>query len=271
MAVSWHPIHPKHAIERTRIVVQFKDKLPQKTIQKLGEAFEGLRQDFGFGPRVEVQTHTLLVGPDGPTPQMLSQQARGWQFVREAAPGAVLEALVLDPEGLVYENVEYVRWADFWSRASAMLLPLVAGIADVSDLRLFSLEYFDRFVFAGSPAEAAPTTLIRNKLIETLPASARSGEELWHLHRGWYETFGGIRVLINQNIDANDGQNPKGEQARAVGVYTKVERRNRNEIVDAGQLSNDIVKMHEISKSIFASAIIDEVHQRIGLHDGADS
>ena len=267
MAVSWHPIHPNHAIERTRVVVQFKDKLPQRTIQKLGEAFETKRGSFGFGPRVEVQTHTLLVAPDGPAPQMLTQQARGWQFVREAAPGAVLEALVLDPEGLVYENVEYVRWADFWLRASEMLLPLIGSVSDVTELRLFSLEYFDRFVFSGALNSAAPTALIRDALIATLSDAAQNGEELWHLHRGWYETVDGIRVLINQNIDANDGQNPKGEPTRAVGVYTKVERRNREEVVDSTLLSEDLVKMHTISKTVFASAITVEMHKRIGLHD----
>lgn len=271
MAVSWQPIHPNHAIERTRIVVQFKDKLPQRTIQKLGEAFEIRRGNFGFGPRVEVQTHTLVVAPDGPQPQMQAQQTRGWQFMREAAPGAILEALVLDPEGLVYENVEYVRWADFWQRASDMLLPLIGSVADVAELRLFSLEYFDRFVFLGVPKSAAPAPLIRDTLIDTLSDAAQSGEELWHLHRGWYETVDGIRVLINQNIDANDGQNPKGEPKRAVGVYTKVERRNREEVVDSNLFSEDLVKMHTISKTVFASAITEDMHKRIGLHDSLGS
>lgn len=264
--MSWRPIHPNHAIERTRVVVQFKDKLPQKTIQKLGEAFEYQRAEFGFGPRVEVQTHTLTLTNENPSSPMVAQlQARGWQFVREAAPGNVVEALILDPEGLVYENVEYVRWADFWARASQMLLPLISGVGAVTDLRQFSLEYFDRFVFSGAANEAAPEKLIEQSLINTLSSAAKSGEELWHVHRGWYETVDGIRVLINQNIDANDGQNANGELTRAVGVYTKVERRDRSEVVDANLLGDEIVTMHKISKAVFASAISHEVHNLIGL------
>ena len=123
----------------------------------------------------------------------------------------------------------------------------------------------------GAAGSAAPTALIRDKLIATLSDSAQNGDELWHLHRGWYETAEGIRVLINQNIDANDGQNPKGEPTRVVGVYTKVERRNREEVVDTSLLSEDIAKMHTISKTVFASAITDEMQQRIGLHAGLGS
>ena len=193
--MSWRPIHPNHAIERTRISVQFKDKLPQKTIQKLGEAFESQRASFGFGPRVEVQTHTVTFATDTPLGPLVAQQARGWQFVREAGLGNVLEALVLDPEGLVYENVEYVRWADFWLRASQMILPLVDGVAAVTDLRQFALEYFDRFVYEGSATDASPTKLIQHRLTDTLSDAAKSGEELWHIHRGWYETADGIRLI----------------------------------------------------------------------------
>lgn len=245
--------------------------LPQRTIQKLGEVFETKRMPFGFGPRVEVQAQTLVVTPNGPAQQMVTQQARGWQFVREAAPGAVLEALVLAPEGLVYENVEYVRWAKFWARASEILVPIVDGAAEVTDLKLFSLEFFDRFVFAGDLKKAVPTTLIEEKLVSNLPSSTRNGSELWHIHRGWYETVDGIRVLINQNIDANDGQNAKNEPVRIVGLYTKVERRNREEIVEAKLLSGEIQRMHSISKAVFADAITADVRKRIGLHDDVSS
>jgi uncharacterized protein (TIGR04255 family) len=265
LEVTWHPIHPNHAIERTRIVVQFKDNLPQKTIERLGEAFETKRLFFGMGPRVEVQTHTLVVSPDGQAQQ--SQRARGWQFNRGAGTGAILEALVLDPEGLVYENVEYVRWLDFWARASEMLLPLIDGVAEISDLRLFSLEYFDRFSYVGDATHATPVDLINNVLVQSLPKSAREGDELWHLHRGWYETYEGMRVLINQNIDANDVKSSQGDTVRQVGIFTKVERRNLNEIVEAKSLVDDIVKMHSISKVIFGAALNEGIHQRIGLNE----
>jgi uncharacterized protein (TIGR04255 family) len=265
LEVTWHPIHPNHAIERTRIVVQFKDNLPQKTIERLGEAFETKRLSFGMGPRVEVQTHTLVLSPDGQTQQ--SQRARGWQFNRGAGTGAILEALVLDPEGLVYENVEYVCWLDFWARASEMLLPLIDGVAQISDLRLFSLEYFDRFSYVGDATHAAPVDLINNVLVQSLPRSAREGDELWHLHRGWYETIEGMRVLINQNIDANDVKNSQGDTVRQVGIFTKIERRNPNEIIEAKSLVDDIVKMHSISKDIFGAALNEGIHQRIGLHE----
>jgi uncharacterized protein (TIGR04255 family) len=267
--VNWQPIHPNHAIERTRIAVQFKDALPLRTVLGVGEVFEKTRSDFGFGPRVEVQAHSIVVDLAGQGQQPVAQQSRGWQFRREAAPGAIVEALIFTPEGVVYENVEYVRWAEFWDRASRLILPLVQISAEVTDLRLFSLEYFDRFVFSGAPSMASPSSLISEGMAANLPGTPRSGAELWHLHRGWFETLNGIRVLVNQNIDANDVHNPDGEIKRSVGIYTKIERRNTSEVVDASSISSDLNKMHEISKMVVASVLMPEIRTRIGLHGNA--
>lgn len=238
-------------------------------VLSVGEGFEKTRSDFGFGPRVEVQTHSIVMNLVGQGQQPVAQQSRGWQFRREAAPGAIVEALVFTPEGIVYENVEYTRWAEFWDRASQLLLPLVQLSAQVTDLRLFSLEYFDRFIFSGAPATASPSLLISEGMASNLPDTPRSGAELWHLHRGWFETLDDIRVLVNQNIDANDAQSPDGETRRSVGIYTKIERRNRNETVDAGSISDDLNKMHEISKAVVSSVLVPEIRARIGLHGNA--
>ncbi len=231
--------------------------------------FETQRANLGFGPRVEVQTHSLVVNIGGPSPQPLAQQSTGWQFLREAGPGAIVEAFVLTPEGIVYENVEYVRWGEFWSRASQMILPLVELSAKVTDIKLFSIEYFDRFVFSGNPDTASPTPLISEGLISSLPDSIKTGQELWHIHRGWYESTNGVRVLINQNLDANDGQNLQNEPKRSIGLYTKVERRNKEEIVNSELLGEDMQKMHVISKSVVANALTPEFRARIGLHGDA--
>ena len=265
--MNWRPQHPNHAIERTRIAIQFKDNLPQKTIKSLGEGFNSTRADFSFGPRIEVQTHTLSIQTDKPSAASVVQQDRGWQFVREAAPGVIVEAVVLDHEGLVYENVEYVRWTDFWGRAEQILRPLVEGASAVTDLRLFAIEYFDRFIYRGPLEDASPDELINEVLTATLTNSARGGRELWHIHRGWYETYEGTRVLINQNLDANENKLPSGELARTVGVYTKVERRNKNEIVDAAEIWHEMVKMHVISKEVFMSAISQMAQGLVGIEN----
>lgn len=267
--MSWQPIHPNHAIERTRIAVQFRDALPLRTVLGVGEGFEKTRTDFGFGPRVEVQSHSIVVDLAGQGQQPVAQQSRGWQFRREAAPGAIVEALVFTPEGIVYENVEYVRWAEFWDRASRLLLPLVQMSAEVTDLRSFSLEYFDRFVFSGEPTAASPALLIPDGMASDLPDMPRSGAELWHLHRGWFETLHGIRVLVNQNIDANDVHGPDGNIRRSVGIYTKIERRNANEIVDACSVADDLNRMHVISKTVVANVLRPEIQARIGLDGNA--
>ena len=264
--MSWQPIHPKHAIERTRIVVQFADKLPQRTLEKLGEVFEAKREGWGFGPRIEVQAHTLVVNPDTPAQQIVTKQTRGWQYLRQTSSGVATEAVVLDPDGLVYENVEYASWKNFWARASEMLVPIVDLISDVADFSAFSLEYFDRFNFEGDITSAVPSGLISAPLLATLSEDAQSGLELWHVHLGWYETHAGVRVLVNQNIDANDVELPDTGKTRTVGIYTKLERRERTNIVDAARISADIEIMHSMSKRVFSLAVTPEAQDRIGLN-----
>jgi uncharacterized protein (TIGR04255 family) len=267
MAVSWRPIHPNHAIERTRIVVQFTDELPRKTIQKLGEAFDAQRAQFGFGPRSEIKSLSFSLNVDEPSMPvaMPDLQPSGWQYNREVGKGAIAEAVTLKPEGLVYENTDYVRWAGFWERSSGIIQPLVSEAASITDFKLFALEYFDRFVFVGSPRQADPSLLVSDRLVNTLPNSARDGGEPWHIHRGWFETIDGIRVLINQNLDAQDGFVGKGKPSRSVGIYTKVERRDQSDTVDANQFKEDMKRMHDISKMVFSDAISDEAHEMIGL------
>jgi uncharacterized protein (TIGR04255 family) len=263
--LNWHPIHPSHAIERTRISVQFVHSLPQKTVQKLSDTFEADKANFGFGLKTEIEAITFAPV----TPMPMQTNSRGWQYMVETQPGIVLESLILMPDSLIYENSEYVGWEGFWDRASQLLLPLVSQISSVVDLRLFALEYFDRFIFNGNPINASPVELINEEIAATLSQSARDGEALWHIHRGWFDSTDGIRVLINQNIDAVDGNNASGEKIRSLSVYTKVERRNENEIVVPDFINDEMIKLHAISKALFKKALGGKAQKLLGLNDAS--
>lgn len=262
--VTWLPIHPTHAIERTRIVIQFQNPLHHKMVSRLGEQFDQVRKEFGFGARIETQAHMVTLVQADATP-VVSPKAVGWQFNRTTEQGALMEVVVLDPQNFVYESAEYVRWALFADRLSRMTGSMVAELQRDVDVQSVALEYFDRFVFGGTIDQSVPSGLVRNELLCSLPDSATSGSELWHVHRGWFEGEGPNRFLVNQNIDAQQARNPEGKDVRSVVIYTKVERQAQSGNVDLSTLANDLGAMHDVSKRVIRDALIEDAQKRVGL------
>ena len=262
--MAWLPIHPTHAIERTRIVIQFSQPIPQKMVSRLGEQFDGLRLDFGFGARIETQMQSVTMNPAGVEP-VFSQRASGWQFVREQAPGVILEAMILEPQGFVYETAEYVRWALFWDRLSRMTTEILEQLQKDVGVRSVALEYFDRFYFDGGITDAVPSALVRPELISALPESACSGRELWHVHRGWFEGEGAQRYLVNQNVDAQQAKTAEDRDVRSALIYTKVERTADDIEIDLSHLGETLDAMHDVSKRVIQDALIEEMQLRVGL------
>ena len=263
--VAWLPIHPAHAIERTRIVIQFLRPLHHKMVTRLGDQFDQRRQEFGFGARIETQAHMVTLTPAENAPPVVSPKAIGWQFNRTTEQGALMEVLVLDPQSLIYESGEYVRWALFSDRLSRMTGSMVQELQRDVDVQSVALEYFDRFVFDGANGQPVPSSLVRNELLCALPGSATSGRELWHVHRGWFEGEGHQRFLVNQNVDAQQAQNTEGQDVRSVVIYTKVERQAQGGEFDLSTLAADLDAMHDISKRVIRDALVEDAQKRVGL------
>jgi uncharacterized protein (TIGR04255 family) len=262
--LAWLPIHPTHAIERTRVVIEFSQPIPQKMVSRLGEQFDGISHDFGFGARIETQMQSVMMPPAGAEP-IFSQRANGWQFVREQTPGAILEALILEPQGFVYETAEYVRWALFSDRLARMTTDLLQQLQKDVGVRSVALEYFDRFYFDGGITSAVPSALVRTELISALPDSACSGRELWHVHRGWFEGEGAHRYLVNQNVDAQQAKTADDRDVRSALIYTKVERTSDGIEIDLSHLGESLDAMHDVSKRVIRDALIEEMQLRVGL------
>lgn len=268
--MPWSPLHPNHAIERVRIVIQFKDRLPFKSIAKLGSDFESRSAKLNIGARVDLLARTIMMGPQGPiqsSSPLPPDGPAGWQFVRKSGVDNPEEAITLTQEALIYETTQYVRWISFRARSMDLMLPIIQYIASVLDIRLFALEYFDRFIFEGSLTEAEPSELLDHSLTNGFSANTKSGEELWHLHYGWFDTQHGTRVLVNQNFDAVDLTDVEGVVRRSVGIYTKVERRNKDEIVDLVGFADDLEAMHTISKSLLRKCLSPQTAAMIGLQN----
>lgn len=244
--MSWKPIFPSHAVERVRVVVTFAENVPGRLASTLAEKFDQIRSDLGFGPHTQFATTSIAFGinPSGMLPMQVPQGHSGWQFVREGEAGLPVEAFVLNGNTLVYEMSDYSRWNLVLDRFLEVCGNALSEISGVVDAQSVVHDYFDRFIFSGAANVALPSELLVSELTESLPDEVKSGHQLWHLHRGWWDGDGKERLLINQNFDALDAETPEGEQVRSIQIYTKAEKRMVDVGLDLTRISEHLNQMH---------------------------
>ena len=244
--MSWKPIFPEHAVERVRVVVTFSENVPGRLMSTLAEKFDQKRSDLGFGPQTQLATASFAIGVNQGAllPIQVPQGHAGWQFVREADTGLPVEAIVLNGNTLVYEMSEYSRWNLVLERFMDVCSEALLEIAGVVDAQSVVHDYFDRFVFSGAANAAQPSELLVDELTGSLPDEVKSGHQLWHLHRGWWDGDGEGRLLINQNYDALDAETPDSELVRSIQIYTKAEKRMVDKGLDLARISEHLNQMH---------------------------
>jgi uncharacterized protein (TIGR04255 family) len=263
-AVPWEPFTAQHAIERVRIVIHFAQAIQPKQVSSLASMVEAKRAELGFGPRTT--TNTNMVEVDASTGEArISRQPSGWSFSKTTSDGAAVEAILLNPQFLLYEAATYDGWATFWPRYEAMSSDLRERIQADINVRAVSLEYLDRFRFDGPTEAAQPGLLVRERIVGSLPDSVGSGRELWHVHRGWFEGEEPPRFLVNQNLDAQSVQDADGSEVRSLAILTKVERQSASGDLDIATLWDDIDIMHTLSKRVVRDTLIDDMCKRVGL------
>ena len=261
----WRPVHPRHAIERARIIVMFKGQLPAKFLRKLASESEERRLELGFSSMNWREGHAFQIG--GPAVSVNSGPAQlfGWDWQNLSAGNIPLETLALENQSLIFETVDYTRWAYFSARFEAVALPVLEkalGLVDISNL---ILEYVDRFVFDGPASEARATGVLNEEFV-SLPDAARLGPAAWHSHLGWFDEVEGHKLLINQNIDAQDGGfQINGPVVRSLQVYTKTDLRPTEYENGYDGLRTAMDAMHVKSKSLVYDILTPEMRARIGM------
>lgn len=260
----WKPLQPDHAIERVRIIVSFGSDLPAKFLRKLAADNEEHRVALGFTSKNLRQGQQITLGASGMNLDSQPSELFGWDWQKLSPANSPLEVIVAENQALVYETLEYSRWKDFSKRFEVTALPILDSIVNVVDLKAVSLEYFDRFLFEGEPQKAAPGEVLRN-INEHLPPEASSGSELWHFHRGWFEYMENEKILVNQNIDAQNGNSIDGGAMRSLQIFTKTELRINEASFDYNVLSTHLNSMHNRSKELFKSILTDDIQSKVGL------
>lgn len=269
--MTWRPATEQHAIERVRIALTFDRPLPHRKIRGLGASLGDRLPSLGFGP-IMVQAGpsiSIQMGPNGPVavPQD-PQDSAGWTFQRTNSRGLAVEAIQLVENMLTYESMEYSRWPSFFERFRNVASEVAGELLSLEDPASLTLEYQDLFWFEGPPTSARPSELLRIAA-EVVPAAALDGQNLWHVHRGWFEEgrrggddFG--RLLLRHNLDASDGA-MRNQQRRIVRMNTLAEGRRGFWTIAGDDLQPHLDIMHARTKEVFSEALTDEVCRRIGI------
>lgn len=261
----WRPLQPNHAIERARIIVRYNSVLPEKFLRKLSVDGESERLSLGFNNTNSREGHQIAFGPGVQNTIPSEQQYFGWDWQKLSTNNSPLEILVQEDRSLIYESLEYSRWGEFSERFGKVSNPFLEAASEVVDVASVSLEYVDRFVFEGAPEKADPTLALKN-LENVVEGEALTGRKLWHFHRGWFERLDDENVLVNQNIDAQDGTVPEGNSVRSLQIFTKTELRLVPGSFSLVWLQNSLQSLHKRSKEVFAQNLTDDLIEKIGIH-----
>ena len=262
--MAWVPANEKHAIQRVRVSMELASHLSQKTMRKMSELADRERTTLGLDAKSEavVEQVAIVQGPAGPGVQ--TQRLPGWQLVKFDSGSLPSETLSVNPVNLTYETDKYASWEDFSTRFEFVSAPFLVLLLDSADVSTLSIEYYDKFLFHGFIGEAKARQLLSDAVSSCLTDSALDFAEPFHLHRGWFSQHSGLRLLVNQNIDALDEQMPHGDSLRAVNILTKVDQR----LPSDDHLSNlpaTLAEMHDVANETFKAMLADDIAEKIGL------
>lgn len=261
--MSWRPLQPNHAIERVRIIVRFGTPLSTKFIKSVAADNEARRLSLGFTSKNVRQGQKITMGPNGVSVGSEPSDVVGWDWQRLTAGNTPIETLVFDHEAVVYETAEYISWAVFFERFKEVAEQIVKEALRIVDPTAMSVEYGDRFIFAGKPQDAS-ADFVLSKISALLPDEVAAGKSVWHVHRGWFEDLDGNQVLVNQNLDAQEGSF-NGSDTRSVQINTKVELRKGESALEYDALMKCLPAMHDRSNALFKSVLTKDMLKRIGL------
>lgn len=265
--MTWKPLHEKHAIDRVRLEVHFKDHLPPKLVNSIGEKCDQHMVSRGFAPRVPRAIAHIKVdmAMSGEANQKSESFVAGWQCVRLGFDGGPKEAIVLDPAVLVYEATEYSRWTVFLERMEEVCRAVFSEVDQVTAVSQIALDYTDRFFFSGSPNDARPDGAVRSDIAKTFQPDVQSGKEMWHMYRGWFQGVGLNRVLMNQNLDVQDTPTDNGSGMRTLQIYTRTDKRDSFSGLEREALRTDLSSMHHNCNAAVKWVLSSNLRSAVGL------
>lgn len=269
--MPWRPLNAAHAIERVRLVVQFKHPIPDKLVRQIADKVQAQQNEtrlVGPTPLQALSFNMQIV--DGRQHVFPGQPPVGVQFTRVDAKNQPIEVLSVAGNQISYETVEYRRWNKFQQRYVKAPGAAVDLAANVLDVEFFSLEFLDRFIFTGLAHEALPTRLLANAE-RFLDEDTLTGRTMWHLHRGWFQGTLHGDVLINQNFDAADVvMVGAADMVRTITVLTKADARASEYKLEAISTVELLDLLHQQTDMFFRQAMVPEMLAAVGMGEGGE-
>jgi uncharacterized protein (TIGR04255 family) len=265
--MTFSPILPNHAIERCTATVAFAPDLPDKAFLRVADEATQILTTSGF---VAQPTMTLgfEVRPDG---SMASKTMVAAPRIFQSAAGTL--ALTISAQGIVLTTISYVRWQPFIGEFERLAIPIVRLFRQVVSVSAVRLEYWDRFIWSPDWSDFNIRQLIQENSMYVAPAIPTKPRE-WHSHTGWFEpTRGGLRRLVNINIDVSEFVRPSFQSQPSVGIYSSLT--DQANIPGYAAMSEDglteafvidrLEDQHLALKEILGHIIVDEMATRISL------
>ena len=263
--MSWKPRHEAHAIERVRLMFEFSEPLTTKMLRTATSEVVSAASDLGFDTVQPAETSVAGIQIDlasGGRPQIAKGQMNG-NVLKRHVDGSLIEEAGFRDGGFGYMTTTYGRWENLLERISAVILPSLARLSGLVDLRSVKLEYWDSFGYDGPQNEADATQLL-TPFDAGIPEDVVKGTSQWHSHVGWFEQQDGYPILINRNFDVVDRAVDDGS-VRVLGVYTMVELRQNEAGIEPAGLEDVLDGLHRRSLRLFGGSLSEEYRNAISL------
>ena len=185
--MDWQTAHKDHAIERVGVAFTFSEQIPSKPWTLLVEDAVKVRVLEGFtasappappvlGPGMK-QAFLFAVGPGG----ISLSGNEGGRVLQRLVDNALHEEITLQRNQYTYVVTRYNRWDDFQARTNEIFGKYIDTAIGLVSLRSIKLEYWDRFVFVGTPDKTDYSTLLKRGT-KHAPEFCFETSGLWHSH-----------------------------------------------------------------------------------------
>ena len=267
----FEPLHDAHAIEQVQISIVLEQPLNTETFASVRKAAKVFESELPGGAELQFISfgQAPLVFTTGP-----GQMASSGFVMQRSAPNGVIEAeLRIERTGIAYRTTLYTRWDAILTQFGKYLKALIATYVAKTRVTHVTLNYVDKFVWAGDKADCHPKLMLRENSIY-LPPYAYDSPDLWHSHTGAFIPIDSqTKRLLNVNVDHLDEQ-IRGEPRRLVSITTVLTDMLNQAGLEPLSLSPEeafdklhqrLFLLHEQSKLYFGEVIADDMCKRIAL------
>jgi uncharacterized protein (TIGR04255 family) len=269
--MTFEPVHDAHAIEKVSMRLELPKPIPGALWPNVLKSAVSTANELEFPTYGEAATVQLQIGspPNDPTTveAVLRSRHGGVSFSqRGPPPEPPLREFVVTRTELRLNSSVYVRWSGYRGLLEKALQGMASTFFASDPPAVVQLEYSDRFNHPGPLQEVRWTEVLKPSVAVTQQQLERTN--LWHSHVGWVEADPlGREILVKIDIDAvpqTEG-GPIGLHINTTVALRSPTGSLEPDGVDINLLLTEIDTLHETSKRIFGSILVDEMVDRISL------